>query len=170
MGFCRRDLPSYVDTPWWADDRTLLTRGSGSPVRGISHAIESDFPHCCERNDIQRIPVQRARTRSWAPTHPHGGSCPYPLRVTESPGWPHVVGAGLPLSRPSIHRRIDGAPMKTTVPWVAPVTCRYCTVSPTGHALPVTKPSVSDGGTVVSLVPWSTSMGTVVRTWPGSLA
>jgi hypothetical protein len=40
---------------WWASDKTRLTRGSKSSVGGISHAIASDFPHCCERNHRPRL-------------------------------------------------------------------------------------------------------------------
>jgi hypothetical protein len=49
-GFCRHDLPSSVGTPWWATDKTRLTWADSTLVGAISHAIDSDFPHCCGHN------------------------------------------------------------------------------------------------------------------------
>jgi len=57
--FCRRDEPSCVDTPgWeggWATDKALLTREADPPVRGISHAIGPDIPHCCLAKDSGKL-------------------------------------------------------------------------------------------------------------------
>jgi hypothetical protein len=34
----------------WATDKTHLSRGNGRAPEATSHAIDSDFPHCCHRN------------------------------------------------------------------------------------------------------------------------
>jgi hypothetical protein len=67
-GFCRRVVLSFVGSPQWAIDTTLLTWPYGIRIGALSHAIASDFPHICGHNHTDGVPGQRPGMRFSAPT------------------------------------------------------------------------------------------------------